>query len=115
MVYSSFRRDALRCRCGVFLHGSKRRCKACAIDLLRQYETDYFERQVQNEPVVLDFSPEEIKRWQEMSPKSLPKVPRTVKPWSETDFRRRSNAKLAYGIVLIVVVLALVALAIVNG
>jgi hypothetical protein len=104
-----------RCACGVILKGSAKRCKACAVNYLRQYSTDYFELQVKDEPIVLDFSEEEIRRWQEMSPRSLPKVPRTVRRWSETDYRRRSNRKMYAGIVLALVILGLVGWALVNG
>jgi hypothetical protein len=99
----------LRCSCGAPLAGSKRRCKACAIALLKNYETDRFELAVQNEPIVLDFTEEQIQKWQEMSARSLPKVPRTVKPWSETEYRRSQNVRLmfGFGITLFVFALAL--------
>src|SRR5690348_1483409 len=99
----------MRCRCGVMLRGNIKRCRACALDYLRQWDTDRFELSVQNKPIVLEFSEEEIKRWQDMSERSIPKVPRTVRPWSETDYRRRSNRKMWCGIALILVILCLVA------
>lgn len=105
----------MRCRCGVVLKGSIKRCRACALDYLRQYETDYFERQIQNEPIILNFSDEEIKRWQEMSEKSIPKVPRKVTPWSETKYRRSQNVRLMFGIGLLLFVFVLVLWAMVNA
>jgi hypothetical protein len=105
----------MRCRCGVPLKGSIKRCRACALDYLKQWDTDRFELQAQNTPIVLDFSDEEIKRWQEMSEKSIPRVPRKVTPWSETDYRRRSNFKMWCGIGLALVIFTLVLWALVNG
>lgn len=104
-----------RCKCGVFLKGSQRRCKACAIDCLKNYETDRFERQVQDKPIVLDFSPEQVERWTNMSDSKIPPVARTVRRWSETDYRRRSNRKMWYGVALILVVLGLIGWALANG
>lgn len=106
---------AVRCRCGQILHGSQRRCKACAIEYLRQYETDYFESQAQDKPIVLDFSPEEVKRWQEMSPRSLPKVPRNVTPWSEDRYRRSQNVRLLFGIGLLALIFTMVLWALLNA
>jgi hypothetical protein len=104
-----------RCKCGVFLKASQKRCKACAVDYLRQFETDRFEAQIQNEPLVLDFSQEEIDRWTTMSDSKLPPVKRNVRMWSETDFHRKNNRKMWCGIALSLVILGLVAWALVNG
>ncbi len=105
----------VRCKCGVYLKGSQRRCKACAVDYLRQFTTDRFETQIQNEPLVIDLSEEHIEEIQQMSDRSLPPVPRHVKPWSETEYRRRNNLKMWCGIGLLLLIFTLVLWALVNG
>lgn len=95
------------------MKGSQRRCKACAVDYLRSFETDRFETQAQITPIVL--SEERIQEIQNKSSSCLPPVPREVRAWSETEYRRRNNVKMWVGIGLILLVFTLVLWALVNG
>jgi len=83
------------------------------VEYLKQWDTDRFERQVQEEPIVLKFTDEQLKRWEEMSSKQLPRVPRSVKPWNESEWDRQQKIRTWLGVGLLVVVATLAAYAIV--
>ena len=106
----------MRCKCGVIINHGQKRCKRCAVDYIRQVKTDRFETFIQEEPIVL--SQEEVKLWQEMTPRKLPKVKassRQSAPWDETLWQRQQRRRLYAGVALALVVLALAAVALVYG
>jgi hypothetical protein len=83
------------------------------VEYLRQFSTDRFESQAQEEPIVLNLTPSEIKRFEEMSSKNLPRVPRTVKPWSESEWERQQKVRTWMGVCLLLCMVALAAYALV--
>jgi hypothetical protein len=75
---------------------------------LKQFSTDRFESQVQAKPIIV--TDEDLERIAQASSKTLPAVPRRVKPWSETEYRRKvSGIKILAGLVLVLIIVGITA------